>query len=51
MWYRRRKYIDFIYKHCEYENTDCSSSEGVAGPPNFNAPDDGQVGRNIYCSD
>lgn len=26
-------YTDFISKHCEYENTDCSSSEGIAGPP------------------
>jgi hypothetical protein len=30
MWHRRRKYIDIIYKHCKYENTDRSSAKGTA---------------------
>jgi hypothetical protein len=31
-------------KHCKYENTDPSSAEDTAVPPNFNALDDGRVG-------
>jgi hypothetical protein len=30
---------------------DRGSAEGTAVPLNFNAPDDGRIGRNMKCSD
>jgi hypothetical protein len=29
----------------------CCSAEGTAVPPNFNPPEDGRVGRNMWCRD
>jgi hypothetical protein len=40
-------YIDFIKQHRKYKSTGGSSVEDTAVPPNFNAPDDSRVGRNM----
>jgi hypothetical protein len=39
--------MDIVQKHYKHENSDRSSVEGSAVRPNFNAPDDGRVGRNM----
>jgi hypothetical protein len=33
------------------KNTDLNNAEHTEVPPNFSAPDNGRVGRNMWCSD
>jgi hypothetical protein len=46
MLHRSSKYIDFIHKYFKYENINHSSAEGTSVLSDFNALDDGRIGRN-----